>query len=46
MSNWRAGDEFRGAGNVEYRITAFVPLPLVEEFVDDALCGILEVERL
>ena len=34
VSNWRAGDEFRGAGNVKYRITAVIPLPLIEEFVE------------
>src|SRR5260221_11654776 len=36
VSDWQAGDEFRGAGNVGYRITAVIPLPLIEEVVDDA----------
>jgi hypothetical protein len=46
VSDWQVGDEFRGAGNVRYRISAVIPLPLVEEFVDDAMCGIWEVEPI
>jgi hypothetical protein len=29
--DWQAGDEFRGEGNVRYRITAVIPLPLIAE---------------
>jgi hypothetical protein len=39
-------DELRAAGNVPYRVTAMVPLPLMEEFVEPPLYGLLEVERL
>ena len=46
ICNWQPGDEFRGAGNVEYRITAVIPLPLIEEFVERPLNGVLEVEPL
>jgi hypothetical protein len=28
VSNWKVGDELRAAGNVEYRVTAVVPLSL------------------
>jgi hypothetical protein len=44
--NWRAGDEFRGAGNRRYRITAVIRLPLIEEFVDRPLYGCMEVVPL
>ena len=33
ISNWQPGDEFHGAGNVRYRITAVIPLRLIDEFV-------------
>jgi hypothetical protein len=45
VSNWQPGDECRGAGNVN-RITAVIPLPLIEEFVEGPLSGVLEVEPL
>jgi hypothetical protein len=45
-SDWRPGDDFRGDGNVLYRIRAVIPLPLIEEFVDRPLYGCWEVERL
>ena len=31
--DWQAGDEFRGDGNVPYRIVSLIPLPRIEEFV-------------
>jgi hypothetical protein len=31
---------------VRYRITAVIPLPLIEEFVERPLNGVLEVEPL
>jgi hypothetical protein len=46
VSNWQPGDEFRGPGNVKYRITAVIPLSLIEEFVEGSLSGVLEVEPL
>jgi hypothetical protein len=46
VSNWQPGDEFRGAENRRYPITAVIPLLLVEEFVERPLSGDLEVEPL
>jgi hypothetical protein len=47
VSNWEPGDEFRGEGNVRYRITAVIPAVLIEEFVDRPdHDGLWEVERL
>jgi hypothetical protein len=48
-ANWQAGDEPIGHGNTHYRITAVIPLELVQEFVEpggDELSGVLEVEPL
>jgi hypothetical protein len=46
VCNWQVGDEFRGAGNVRYRITAVIPLPRMAEFVDRPLYECWEVERI
>jgi hypothetical protein len=40
------GDVIYVAGNKRAGVTAYVPLELVEEFVDRPLYGVLEVERL
>jgi hypothetical protein len=40
------GDLIYVNGNKQMRVTAFVPLELVEEFVRSPLYGILEVEPL
>jgi hypothetical protein len=46
VCNWQAGDEFRGDGNVLYRIRAVIGLPLIQEFIEKPLSAVLEVERL
>ena len=45
-SSWQVGDTLIADGNRRYRVTACIPLPLVEEFVEGALNGVLEVERV
>jgi hypothetical protein len=42
---WTVGDTLVANGN-RYRVTKIVPLELVQEFVDGALNGFLEVERV
>jgi hypothetical protein len=42
---WTVGDTLVANGN-RYRVTKIVPLQLVQEFVDGALNGFLEVERV
>lgn len=44
LSDWQVGSEFIGHGNIHYRITAMIPLPLIEEFVDGPPAEIWEVE--
>jgi hypothetical protein len=44
--DWQPGDELRASGNTRYRVTAVVPLELVEEFVEKPLYASLEVEPL
>jgi hypothetical protein len=44
--NWQTGDTVIAHGNVRYRVVSVIPVGLVEEFVDDALYGVLEVEPL
>jgi hypothetical protein len=38
------GDTLIADGNRRYRVTAVIPLPRLEEFVDGARNGVLEVE--
>jgi hypothetical protein len=45
-SSTAASLEFRGDGNVRYRIRAVIPLPLIEEFAERPLYGCWEVERV
>jgi hypothetical protein len=43
---WTVGDTLITDGNRRYPITKIIPLELVQEFVDAALNGVLEVEPL
>jgi hypothetical protein len=45
-SDWKNGDTLIADGNRRYRATAVIPLPRLEEFLDGALNGVLEVEQL
>jgi hypothetical protein len=45
-TRWQVGDTVIAHGNRRYRVTAVIPLELVEEFVDRPLAGVLEVEPL
>jgi hypothetical protein len=45
--NWQPGDIVIGRGNTRWRVTAVLPRPRVDEFVDGReVDGILEVEPL
>ena len=45
--NWQPGDTVIGQGNSRWRVTAVLPGPRVDEFVDGReVDGILEVEPL
>jgi hypothetical protein len=44
VSNWQAGDTLIVDGNRRFRVTAVIPLPVLEEFVDGAVNGMLEAE--
>ena len=46
VPNWQVGDTLIAHGNRRCRVTAVIPLELVEEFVDRPLAGVLEVEPL
>ena len=45
-SDWKVGDTLIADGNRHYRVTAVIPLARIEEFVDGAENGVLEVELL
>jgi len=42
--NWQPGDVVIAQGNRRYKVTAVVSLARLEEFVDGALAGLIEVE--
>jgi hypothetical protein len=46
LSDWHVGTEFWGDGNVQYRITAIIPIAKIEEFVDAPLHEVWEVEPI
>ena len=45
-ANLRPADIVIAQGNRRYKVTAVIPLPRVEEFVNGASVGLLEVEPL
>jgi hypothetical protein len=44
--NLQAGDTVDARGGRRYRVTAVIPLALIQEFVDEPENGVLEVEPL
>jgi hypothetical protein len=44
LPDWQPSDTAVAHGNIRYRVTAVVPVARIEEFVDGAEYGVLEVE--